>query len=463
MLQDIGNHNWECAHRIFQCVAAASRPLRADELAEILAFDFITESTPTFVIDWRSDDPVHAILSTCSSLLAVADVDGSPVIHFTHFSAKEYLTSNCLTEAKDNISRFHVSMTPSNTVVAQACLGVLLYLDENITEDSLKEFPLARYAAEHWVGHARFNDVSPNIQDGMKRFFEPGNHHLSVWVWIYDPDPWLRHSRIEHPSQITGTPMHYAAICGLPDIVKFLIIECSQYVNALGFHSKETPLASASRRGHSEAAWVLLDHGADMEIRDIQGWSPLDCASRWGHADVIRLLVERGADVNALRYDNSTALHIASYNGCLASVQMLLKYGADANAKDDTNETPLHSASGKEIARVLIKYGADPNAQDTYNMTPLSRVLEWRGGVEIALVLLENGADMKLPDKPFNLLHLACQEGHVDAVRLLLQRCLDIHARDDEGWTPFQVASVNGHQKVMKLLLEHGAMDHKTP
>ena len=54
-------------------------------------------------------------------------------------------------------------------------------------------------------------------------------------------------------------------------------------------------------------------------------------------------------------------------------------------------------------------------------------------------------------------LHLTCEEGYVDGVRLLLQRCLDIHARDDESWTPFQIASVNGHQKVMKLLLDHGA------
>ena len=184
----------------------------------------------------------------------------------------------------------------------------------------------------------------------MKRFFEPGNHHLSVWVWIYDPDPWPIYGRIEHPSQITGTPTHYAAICGLLDIVKLLIIECSQPVNVLGFHLKETTLTSASRRGHSEAAWVLFDCGADTEVRDIQGWSPLDCPSRWGHADDIRVLAEHGADIKVLRYDSSTALHIASYNGCLESVQIVLKYGADANAKDDTNETALHSTSDEGIA-----------------------------------------------------------------------------------------------------------------
>jgi len=38
------------------------------------------------------------------------------------------------------------------------------------------------------VGHALFDDVSRNIEDRMKRLFDPDNPHLAVWVWIYDPD-----------------------------------------------------------------------------------------------------------------------------------------------------------------------------------------------------------------------------------------------------------------------------------
>ncbi len=70
----------------------------------------------------------------------------------------------------------------------QACLGVLLHIDESITKDGLEKFPLAEYAAKCWVGHALFDDVSRNIEDRMKRLFDPDNPHLAVWVWIYDPD-----------------------------------------------------------------------------------------------------------------------------------------------------------------------------------------------------------------------------------------------------------------------------------
>src|SRR6266550_7297880 len=192
-LNEIDKQNWEYAHCLFQCVAAASRPLRADELAGFLAFDFEAGPIPTFLAEWLPEDPTHTVLSTCSSLLAVVIVNDSPVLQFAHFSVKEYLTSARLAEGKDTISRFHVSMTPAHTIVAQACLGVLLYLDENITKDSLKDFPLAEYTAEHWVEHARIENVWSKVQDGMKRLFVPTKSHLSVWVWIYDPEaPWRR-------------------------------------------------------------------------------------------------------------------------------------------------------------------------------------------------------------------------------------------------------------------------------
>ena len=48
-----------------------------------------------------------------------------------------------------------------------------VHLDENIIKGSLKDFPLAEYAAKHWVDHARVKNVSSKVQDGMKRLFDP--------------------------------------------------------------------------------------------------------------------------------------------------------------------------------------------------------------------------------------------------------------------------------------------------
>jgi hypothetical protein len=219
---------------LFQCVAAASRPLRVEELAEFLAFDFETRSTPTFLADWRPEDPENTVISTCSSLLVVVNVDGSPVIQSAHFSVKEYLTSARLPKAKDTISRFHVLMTMAHTVVAQAYLGVLLHLDKGVDMADLMDFPLAEYAARHWMDHARFENVSSHVQDGMKLLFDPRKHHISVWDWI--GDPYVRLPALSQPpiasENTRPTRLHYATSIGLHDVAAFLIDERSQDVNA---------------------------------------------------------------------------------------------------------------------------------------------------------------------------------------------------------------------------------------
>src|SRR6266850_1436210 len=126
------------------------------------------------------------VLSTTSSLLAVVDYDGLPVIQFSHFSVKEFLTSSRLAEASDIIlRRYHIYITYAHTLAAQACLGLLLHLDKSITRADLERFPLAEYAAEHWVDHARFQDVSRKVEDEMKQLFDPSKVHFAVWVWLY--------------------------------------------------------------------------------------------------------------------------------------------------------------------------------------------------------------------------------------------------------------------------------------
>ena len=94
ILREIKESHQEFAQMIFQCVAVASRPLRVKEVAEVFAFDFESGPIPIFREDWREVDPVHAVLSTCSSLLAVVNVEDTQVIQFSHFSVKEFLTSN---------------------------------------------------------------------------------------------------------------------------------------------------------------------------------------------------------------------------------------------------------------------------------------------------------------------------------------------------------------------------------
>ena len=443
ILEEIDETNWKYAHIFFQCVAVASRPLLVDELVQFLSFDFDTESTPTFLTDWHPEDPARTVLSMCSSLLAVVDEDyGSRtpilVVQFAHFSAQEYLMSARLAEAKDAISRFHVSTTPAHTIVARACLGILLHLDETVTKYSLYDnFPLAEYAAEHWVGHALIEDVSSKVLDGMKRLFNSDKSHLSIWVWIWDPDSlWRQLDRSERPGEANATPLHYAALYGLHDVAKFLIVEHSQELNAQGFDDKQTPLHVALRNKHTDIAQLLLEHGADGKAEDSYKLTPLHLSSHHGYVEVAQILLELGADMEARDRQGRNPLVWASERGHVEFARLLLEHGADANTKNNDGWTSLHISSSRVyvgVARVLLEHGAIANARNDSHATPLH---------------LASNRQYKLKER-------------IDLIRLLVQYGSDINARDDKGWTPFMMATDEKIDDIMQFLLELGAEDHR--
>ena len=82
-LLDINEENWAYAHRLFQCIVVARRPLRVEELAEIFAFKSKPGGSLTFEGNWRPENPRDMVLSTCSSLIAVVNVDGWPMTQFS--------------------------------------------------------------------------------------------------------------------------------------------------------------------------------------------------------------------------------------------------------------------------------------------------------------------------------------------------------------------------------------------
>ena len=60
-----------------------------------------------------------------------------------------------LARSRDNVSLYHILLDPAHTILAQACLGVLLRLDDLVGHDDAGEIPLAEYAARHWFYHAQ--------------------------------------------------------------------------------------------------------------------------------------------------------------------------------------------------------------------------------------------------------------------------------------------------------------------
>ena len=459
ILQKIEDANWEFARRLLQCVAVAFRPLRVKELAELLAFDFQAGPTPKFHEDWRVEDPLEAVLSTCSTLLTPTTSVFSRVIQFSHYSVKEFLTSSRFAERSDSISRrYHISMTSAHTLITQASLGILLHLDKNVTKSSLEKFPLAHYAARNWFKHARFEGVSQNVEEGMKQLFYPGKHHTAVWLWIWDPTP---EAQSLTPDRI---PIHYAVFCGLPSIVHFLVVEHSQDVHPRGGYAESTLLHLASKEGHVAVARFLVEQGADVMAQDNYGRTPLHDASRSGSVEAVKFLIEHGSDATAQAKDGKTPLHLASTSGNVEVARFLVENGADPTAQDKNGSTPLHDVSyspqgSMDVAHFLVEHGADPAAKDRNESTPLHDMLKTsHGSMEVVRFLVGKGADPTAQLKDASTpLHLASQMGQVEAVRLFIEQGADLTAQDKDGSTPLHLASQSGQIDAVRLLVEHGA------
>jgi hypothetical protein len=227
-LLDIDKDNWEYAHRLIQCIVVARRPLHVKELAEFLAFKSGEGGRLTFEEDWRPEDPRDMILSTCSSLITVVNVDDSAVIQFSHFSVKEYLTSTRIAEGR--VSRYSIPLEPAHLFVTQACLSFLLQLDKHVIKEHIEDSPLALYAGQYWTDHAEFGNVSSHAEDMIKTLFDPKSHHFANWVWIYGTIN--NESPIsEGPLRPEWAPLHHAARHGFHRVAEWLITTCAQDVN----------------------------------------------------------------------------------------------------------------------------------------------------------------------------------------------------------------------------------------
>jgi ankyrin repeat protein len=182
--------------------------------------------------------------------------------------------------------------------------------------------------------------------------------------------------------------------------------------------SGETPLMAAVYRGHRELADELAD--AHERVK------PLDvfAAAALGRVDALEAAVARDGFVNGYAYDGWTPLHLAAFFGRREAAERLLAGGASLSSvsRNSLRNMPMHAAVAGghvDVALMLIEHGADVHAADSGGHTPL---------------------------------HIAAEAGYVPIVRALLERGADPHAVDAEDKTPLSRAAARNHAAVIDLI-----------
>ena len=210
-------------------------------------------------------------------------------------------------------------------------------------------------AAEHWVTHAQFEHVSSYLQTSIRCLFDRDQPYFATWLGLYDICPLgsTFYMFTSHGKR-GASPHYYAALCGFQDFVENLIVKYPQHVNASGgcyvASMLRRELTPAFRYGDVKMVQVLLNLGADVNIRNNSGESPLyhipvgpwhsgDVPlNRWPMSLDYCLTVER---TNARNYEGWTPLHNATFMRRIELIRVLLENGANVGAVDKQGRTPF--------------------------------------------------------------------------------------------------------------------------
>ncbi|GFT61989.1 short transient receptor potential channel 2 [Nephila pilipes] len=282
------------------------------------------------------------------------------------------------------------------------------------------------------------------------------------------------------------TALHIAVQGCQPRVVETLLGYGAQIRLKAG-KSGETPLHIAARTsGGEKCAELLLKSGAEVNATQEDGETPLHFAARYGHLNTVALLLQDKADLQQKSKSGETPLHVAARNCHYAVARSLLDHwkkthpgdtGATlVNAQNELGESVLHYASlvsksqahhpteDKDLVKLLLQNGGEVNVpNEEYRMTSIHYCSK-EGNADILHEILNQidptmlqGACNRIALNGWTPLLYACQTGHPEVVKLLLQNAARVDVFDEGGKAALHLAAEFGHGEVVDILLKHKA------
>ncbi|XP_071845223.1 uncharacterized protein [Apostichopus japonicus] len=256
-------------------------------------------------------------------------------------------------------------------------------------------------------------------------------------------------------------------------------------VNALD-EKLRSPLHLAAGQGHVDVIKTLLSAGAKIEDGDIYGMNALLWAAWFGKVEVMKELLQAGADSSVVNKQGLTIVHCAATRGHMDVLQYLVREVFKEEGFDD-EDTFLDSVGGK-VSDILggagrfmnlgKKFGSNQNTFFKEKVRPDSSKLETKAGKgkKTALHLAAEQGHMEaleylikakcnknaVTGDGSTAVHLAAGSGRREIVLKLLEKKMDINAKNKEGKTPLHIAAEAGQASMVELLLANEARGNVT-
>jgi glycerophosphodiester phosphodiesterase len=223
-------------------------------------------------------------------------------------------------------------------------------------------------------------------------------------------------------------PLHYAAQYGF-------VVVCQTILK----HMKAWNQFDVSR-GIDSSTW-----------QDTEGYAPIHLAVIGGHPLATQTLLEAAISDETISSkpqstiipNSGAVLAVATQSNFVRIVKLLVDAGVDVNHQNEQGETALH---------VAARFGHDESAKALLAGSTLHRT------------------EVDIPEKTFGWtpLFIACVDGHVSMVRLLVEHGADADGADSDGWTAREHAALRGHLDIIEELAKiappkSGAVENLTP
>lgn len=215
-----------------------------------------------------------------------------------------------------------------------------------------------------------------------------------------------------------------------------------------------TALYYACQKGYRDIVALLLDNDADASCINNRSESPLHAAARSGNKEILGKLLQKGADINVTDNEGRTPLICLLDNKRTDAALFLMDQGADTEVADASGHKAIDYATAHGLREVVARLSCG-NDRDARGNTPLHQAV-YNGQGEIVRTLLLSDKSMldSTNDGGETPLILACMQGNLVMVNLLLGTGADPGKAMLSGNAPIHYAAISGNRFIGEALLK---------